>query len=89
MIEIIDNRKPKIRSIMARDIPLGFFFGRINKTEGLFLKTFTGVVFVSDPSLVWSPHFTFSWEHSMQFWRLEIEEYQPLQGSLIRITIEG
>ena len=89
MIEIIDNRKPKIRSIMARDIPLGFFFGRINSYKGLFIKTFTGVVYIADPSHVWAPSFFHSWERSLESWRLEIEEYQPLQDSSIKITIEG
>ena len=74
MLKIIDNRKPKMYTILSGNIPLGFCYGKIGEFNGLFLNNFSNLVFVSNPAKTWG-------------YNVEVENYQPLQNEDVTITI--
>ena len=80
MLKIVDNRSKMDRVINVKGIPLGFFFGRIDNIQGLFLRTYDEIAYVENPEC--------TWEITNKSEDFKIDKYQPLQDNKTTITIE-
>jgi len=82
MIEILDKRKETGKTIFAWDIPLGYFYGVIDDTFGLYYKAQITIIRIE------SFPCGLSWELSSHMKPLMIRSYQPLDDSRVIIVIK-
>lgn len=54
-MQIVDCRAEAVRpSVQGKNVTVGtYFFGNIGSVRGLFLRTYDGIVSLSDPSHTW------------------------------------
>lgn len=75
MINIIDHRRQPPARKCVKDIPIGTYFTGSLYQEGLHVRTYDGIVLLSDPNSTWniSP-------------ALMVDNYQPVD---VTITINA
>lgn len=82
MLTVNDRREPKTGEKLAKEIPMGFFFGRVDTEKGLFLRYFSGIALVENPIKNWEDPYP-----SIEGWSLMVNEYQPLDAAEVMISI--